>query len=153
LKDYIICLDSDGVFADIKGYAKSLGHPRIDSSVWSELSTYPRFFYNLPLLPDALELYDAVKHLEHYVLTAAPRPTGYFTTAQEDKKAWWDKYVAEITVVVTPGVKKYLHAAPNKVLIDDHTRNIRMWKEAGGIGILHTSTKETLIQLKELKII
>jgi len=35
-------------------------------------------------------------------------------------------------------------------LIDDLSKNIAEWKSAGGIGILHKSTGQTLSQLKRL---
>ena len=37
------------------------------------------------------------------------------------------------------------------VLIDDEPKNIEAWEDAGGIGILHTSAKETINKLKELR--
>ena len=37
------------------------------------------------------------------------------------------------------------------VLIDDRPKNIEAWENAGGIGILHTSAKETINKLKELR--
>ena len=38
----------------------------------------------------------------------------------------------------------------NSILIDDREKNIREWEKAGGIGILHTSTKDTLRKLKRI---
>ena len=37
------------------------------------------------------------------------------------------------------------------VLIDDRPKNIEAWEAAGGIGIIHTSAKETIEKLKELR--
>jgi hypothetical protein len=35
-------------------------------------------------------------------------------------------------------------------LIDDRADNIQRWKDAGGVGVLHTSAADTIQQLKEL---
>ena len=39
----------------------------------------------------------------------------------------------------------------NNVLIDDRPKNIEAWEAAGGIGIIHTSAKNTIEQLKKLR--
>ena len=57
-----------------------------------------------------------------------------------------------------PGVKltlaysadKQKYAAPNHILIDDRKSNIDQWVSRGGVGILHTSTADTIRQLKKL---
>ena len=48
------------------------------------------------------------------------------------------------------GADKHEYAAPNHILIDDRDKAILPWREAGGIGILHTSANDTIAQLKEL---
>jgi hypothetical protein len=44
---------------------------------------------------------------------------------------------------------KQKYAAPNHVLIDDRKDIIERWEEAGGVGILHTSTKNTIECLRK----
>lgn len=46
--------------------------------------------------------------------------------------------------------KKYLYAEPNSILIDDLEYNIKMFKQYGGIGILHKNTKQTIKELKKI---
>ena len=36
------------------------------------------------------------------------------------------------------------------ILIDDYIKNVREFTQAGGIGIHHTSTSQTLSELKKL---
>ena len=36
------------------------------------------------------------------------------------------------------------------VLIDDYPKNVRQFRAAGGIGILHTNTSSTINQLKKI---
>ena len=38
---------------------------------------------------------------------------------------------------------------PN-LLIDDHAQNIQAFKKAGGLGIVHTSARNTIKELKKL---
>lgn len=148
----VICLDSDGVFSDFLGFLKEHGLSRGDKNMWGELSKIPNAFYRMKVLPDALKLYAAIKHHRHYVLTAMPRPTGYLATSKEDKIKWWANNVSPDVdvVVVSSGKEKAAHAASNKILIDDLPRNIRMWEDAMGIGILHKSVPETLEALRGL---
>jgi len=45
--------------------------------------------------------------------------------------------------------EKYIHAEPNGILIDDRPKNIRLWREAGGIGIQHINFENTLEQIQQ----
>jgi hypothetical protein len=36
------------------------------------------------------------------------------------------------------------------ILIDDYPKNVQQFKSAGGIGIVHTSTSNTISQLKRI---
>ena len=36
------------------------------------------------------------------------------------------------------------------ILIDDYPKNVQQFKSAGGIGIVHTSTQNTISQLKRI---
>jgi hypothetical protein len=45
---------------------------------------------------------------------------------------------------------KAAYAKPNHILIDDREKSIQPWREAGGIGILHTSAADTISQLQKL---
>ena len=70
-----------------------------------------------------------------------------------DKNEWIKRYV-DPSVVVTctmSGSQKAAFAYEGSVLIDDRKKNIDAWESAGGIGILHTSAKETIETLKELR--
>lgn len=151
-----INLDLDGVFADFHGVARQLLGYEFDSSpaAWAVLDKVPHLFQNLPLLPDALDLWNGLQaypaHLE--VLTALPEPTGRFVTAEADKRIWVAENLSQFLVVktVVGGKNKAQLARAGDTLIDDMPRNVALWRAAGGQGIVHVSTKDTLAQLQQL---
>ena len=49
------------------------------------------------------------------------------------------------------GTQKAAFAYEGSVLIDDRQKNIDAWNDAGGIGIVHTSAKNTINALKSLR--
>jgi hypothetical protein len=53
-------------------------------------------------------------------------------------------------MILTPARFKQKYSGENNILIDDREDNIQQWKDKGGIGILHTSTANTIKQLKDL---
>jgi hypothetical protein len=53
-------------------------------------------------------------------------------------------------LLLYPRAQKQIFAAEGKILIDDMEQTIREWKNAGGIGILHTSAANTIKELKKL---
>ena len=46
--------------------------------------------------------------------------------------------------------RKQEFATSDTILIDDRADNIQRWKDAGGIGIHHTSAENTIKQLQDL---
>ena len=76
-----VFLDCDGVLADFDAGAKqAFGMSPAEferrfglKRFWGELASLNNFFGELPLMPDAMELYEAVRHLEPIILTGLPR--------------------------------------------------------------------------------
>ena len=62
-----------------------------------------------------------------------------------DKKAYISPYW--IIIPTFKGSQKAAFAHKKAVLIDDRQRNIDVWVEAGGIGILHKTADETIEEL------
>jgi hypothetical protein len=52
--------------------------------------------------------------------------------------------------IFVPASQKSSFATAKHILIDDMQKNIESWKAAGGRAILHTSTPNTIEQLKKL---
>lgn len=153
----MIYLDLDGVVADFFSVARKLlgreYHETPSAIAWAKLSLVPRLFANLPVLPGASELVAALSHHgpRFQVLTARPLPTGFLVTAEGDKRYWVRNNLSPTlkTNVVLHGVNKYKYVTPGAVLIDDLERNLIPWREAGGVGILHTSMETTFKALRE----
>lgn len=153
-----IFIDLDGVCADF--FTRSLAilgkpyHETAPAIAWGKLSLVPRFFAELDPLPDMDQLFTRLAHHGDRVqiLTATPLPTGFLITAGRDKRQWVARHISPMITVHTimGGVNKYQFARPGDVLIDDLERNLIKWREAGGIGILHTSVPDTLAQLQAL---
>ena len=60
-------------------------------------------------------------------------------------------FTPKLNLVKRVEKQKYAKDGRNPtILIDDYEKNIRQFNSAGGIGILHTSTSNTISQLKKL---
>jgi hypothetical protein len=154
-----IFFDSDGVAADIDEWIDN-NMPSIrgmnDADFWGALSDVPNLFSKFPPLYGFQQVIDACLDAGHDLewLTATPYPTKYLCTAGNDKRKYLHTYFFPALPVstISGGKNKaqFLHVYPKSVLIDDYKRNIDMWIEAGGIGILHETrnTQKTLDMLK-----
>lgn len=153
-----INIDLDGVCADFFSKAQAIiGAPYHETSpalAWGKLSLVPNLFAVLDPLPGMELLFSSLAHHRERVqiLTATPLPTGFLITAGRDKRRWVAKHISPAIQVhtVMGGANKYQFARPGDVLIDDLERNLIKWREAGGIGILHSSVPDTLAQLQVL---
>lgn len=114
----------------------------------------PDFYRNLKWLPDGEILWRYLAPLSPALLTAYSK---YVPRGGELKQSWADSQLgvpAERVLAYQNKWEKKQHAvnpdgSPN-LLIDDEEGNVREWREAGGIAILHKSAGETIRELKEL---
>jgi hypothetical protein len=146
-----IFLDCDGVLADFDTYAEAyFGMPprKYEAQVgsarfWLELEQKGDFYRNLPLMPDAMELVDGVRHLSPTILTGCPR--GNWAEAQ--KVAWANEHFPGAPVITCRSSDKRAHAKPGDVLIDDWHQHRHRWIEMGGVWITHTCAATSLAAL------
>jgi len=160
-----IYFDLDGVLANFeKAVVETVKihyWDRKTDKYWHILDKVPGLYAGLELLPSSLAMFNLVldKHGPGVVevLTGLPKPTGFLSTAANDKKNWVHAMVnANVQTNVTNGGRykyKYLEENPGALLIDDYDRNIKLWIEHGGIGILHTDPASTIEKLKLLKLL
>ncbi len=144
-------LDCDGVLADFdKGATAVLGLPphayerrHGPGRFWQKLASAPDFYFGLPLKDDAIELFDAVKHLHPIILTGLPRGNW----AADQKVRWAAQYFPGTKIITTLARDKRNHAKPGDVLLDDQLRHRHLWEEVGGAFIHHRSARESLAEL------
>ena len=144
-------LDADGVLADFdKGATAILGlHPRAYERrhglgrFWQKLAAAPDFYFGLPLMPDAMELFDAVRHLNPVILTGLPRGNW----AADQKVRWAAQYFPGTRIITTMARDKRDHAKEGDVLVDDQEKHRHLWEEVGGVFIHHRNAADTIEQL------
>jgi 5'(3')-deoxyribonucleotidase len=118
---------------------------------WAILNSIPKFWLNLEPMPDGLQLWNFIKKYDAYILST---PSRRMPSSVPEKKAWIKKHLGGAKKVhLVPREDKQKWATtdgePN-ILIDDYIKNIKEWEAKGGIGIHHTSTANTIRQLKKL---
>jgi hypothetical protein len=163
-QEYELFVDMDGVVADFeKGVSAVMGE-RLDqerydrdskyrSKMWKWVKQHAKeggtLWEDLPMMPDGQALWNYVKKYDPTVLTAMGNPA---YGAEPQKRKWIaEKFGSRVPVIVTrKSDEKAQYAAPNRILIDDREKSIGPWEAAGGIGILHKNTADTIRQLKEM---
>lgn len=147
-------LDCDGVLADFDtGAAAILGLPPREFETrhgigrfWQRLARAPDFYFGLPLLPDAMTLFEAVRHLDPIILTGLPRGNW----AADQKVRWAAKHFPGTRIITTLARDKRNHGKEGDVLVDDQLKHAPLWREMGGIFIHHRSADLTLRALADL---
>jgi hypothetical protein len=150
-------LDCDGVLADFdsgaaavfgmpaKAYQKRYGLGRF----WKLLGSQDAFYAELPLMPDAVELFEAVRHLDPVILTGLPR--GNWAAPQ--KVRWAERHFPGTRVITCMAVDKHRHSQEGDILVDDNDKYRKLWEDAGGIFIHHRSARRSLEELEALGVI
>lgn len=155
-----IFVDLDGVLVNFNKFAEEqIGHRpqdwELDRNVkkmfWKSVDKWVRdgnkFFEAMEPMPDAHDLWNHLIPYHPIILSA----TGHVKHAEVEKRAWVHKHLGkEVPVILTfAAMDKSKYAAPLSILIDDREKAIGPWRANGGIGILHTSAHNTILELKE----
>ena len=147
-----IYLDSDGVLADfdkaavrILGLAPAEFETRHGSGeFWKRLAGADNFFDNLDPMPDAYELYEAVRRKHPIILTGLPGGEW----AEPQKRRWAQRHFPGVPVITTLAALKREHCHPGDVLVDDRDQHRHLWEAAGGLFILHASARSSVAALR-----
>lgn len=147
-----IYLDCDGVLADFDSSARAiLGAPSAlferrygAGKFWKRLANADQFFANLDPLLDAFELYEAVRAKGPIILTGMP----HGNWAEPQKRAWAARHFPGVPVITTTAALKREHCHPGDVLIDDRDQRRKLWEDAGGLFIHHTSARASIEALR-----
>lgn len=145
-------LDLDGVMADFDGHFRAVfgvdkaGMP--SAALWERINSHPSFFRDLPVCEGALAFFKWVS-VSPIILTACPM-TGYQHVARQ-KRAWVREHLSpHCTVLPVMGGRNkplFMHA-PGDILIDDLERNVSVWEDEGGVGIVHRDFEATKAALR-----
>ncbi len=150
--DYKVYCDMDGVLVDFeKGYKELTGEDASYNTnpeeFWAPITKAgAAFWIKLPWMPDGKQLWDYIKPYNPSLLSAPSREE----SSKIGKFTWVKRNMPGTKLILRSAERKQEFATPNSILIDDRADNIQRWKDAGGIGIVHTSAADTIQQLKDL---
>jgi len=151
--NYQIYCDMDGVLTDFEsGYEKLTGVDlkgefQKGSDFWDPISKAGvGFWAGLQWMPGGKELWAYLKPFNPVLLSAPSREE----SSRIGKAVWVKHKIPGTKLILRYAKQKQQLATPESILIDDRQINIDQWEAAGGIGILHTSTSNTIEQLKKL---
>jgi hypothetical protein len=148
-----VFLDCDGVLADFDRAATAvfgMGPREFETRLgpkrfWAKLAATPDFFNTLEPMPDAMELYDAVRHLNPVILTGLPRGNW----AGPQKRRWAQRHFPGVEVITTTAALKREHCSPGDALVDDRDKYRHLWEGAGGVFIHHRDAASSIRSLRE----
>lgn len=152
MTEYKIYCDMDGVLVNFdKGYEEltgvKLNNFQSDNSFWEPINRAGYdFWIGLEWMDDGKKLWNYIKKYDPQILSAPSRQND----SRVAKHDWVKRELPGVHLILRSAKYKKEFAAPNTILIDDRPENIESWNEAGGIGILHKSTKDTIRKLKSL---
>jgi hypothetical protein len=150
-----VYVDMDGVIADFKTQFAKYDYD-ISKLANTDPKTIKSLFANLKPLYDGVKLLQwLTRNKVDFTILSAPLRPGSKTddsgsnASKIGKHEWLSKNVPgkEKTAIFTSNKHKY---ANNSILIDDSSRYIDKWTEAGGIGILHTDYESTISKLEKI---
>jgi hypothetical protein len=149
---YTIYCDLDGVLVDFdKGYKELTGKLPKEAGDGAEFwepihKAGAAFWIRLKWMSDGKELWNYIEQYKPTLLSAPSQEE----SSKIGKRVWRKNTLPDTKMILTPARFKQKYSGENNILIDDREDNIQQWKDKGGIGILHTSTENTIKQLKDL---
>lgn len=152
-KECRLYVDMDGVITDfIKKYKETTGidpseHTSSKKSFWDPIDKAGYDYWaEMEWMPDGKQLWSYIKKYIPEMLSSPSRQN----SSRVGKTDWVKRELPGTRLILRSSKHKKEFAEPNSILIDDRVSNIDDWNESGGIGILHTSTENTIKELKKL---
>lgn len=160
---YDLYLDSDQVLCDFSGYVlKHYGRlpdnlqGRDKKYFWQWVKHHDahveQFFRSMSPCEDAEQLINFVFVNTQYWNSVSVLTAAGFTPSdgKKQKQEWYEEYFPilkddVICVDKSPDKARYAHS--RAILIDDRMKSIEPWVAAGGIGVLHKNSQDTIQQL------
>ena len=104
------------------------------------------FWVGMDWMEDGKELFKFITENFHVELLSSPSRAEH---SRLGKRLWVRNHKLGVKLNLAYSYNKQKYAAPSHILIDDRKDNIEQWESKGGIGILHTSAKETIECLRK----
>jgi 5'(3')-deoxyribonucleotidase len=145
-------LDMDGVLCNFDKAYRAYDPEKTDRKRFRQAVMDYHIFEDLEFMPDAQELLNYVSKLNDLrveILTSM----GTFDVVQGNaakyqKMKWLDsKNIPYRANFVRSKEEKAKYATPSSILIDDSIGCVKPFNVAGGTGILHTTSRESIEQL------
>ena len=158
MRNFSIFVDMDEVLVDFLLGIKQISGDELSQTfelkpqLKHKILETPDFWKTLPKKPDCDELWNYIKKYNPKILTAEPI---WDKSAKKGKWEWIQEHcpIPKTNFYCVPRKDKQIFAtinAKSNILIDDYDKNCKEWENRGGIAILHTSSKLTIIKLKSL---
>ena len=155
--NYVIYCDMDGVLVDFEKRFTKLSDgipPREYESkngkdkFWDLIDNVGGvgFWVGMPWMPSGKQLWEYISPNTPILLSSPSRSE----KSRLGKRLWVRNNLPGTKLILANSYNKKNYAEENHILIDDRQSNIDQWRAAGGIGILFTSTNQTIQELKEL---
>ena len=152
---YKIYCDLDSVLTDFdsrfKQFSGMLPHeyePKYELQMFWEIIDKEghHFWSKMEWMCDGRQLWEYIS-IHNPSLLSSPSSK---RSSRHGKRLWVNENIPGTKLILSKRENKKRYSGKNSILIDDRTDNISDWVNAGGIGILHTSTSNTINELKKL---
>jgi hypothetical protein len=145
-------LDMDGVLCNFDKAYRAIDPEKADRKKFRDAVFMYKIFEDLEFMPDAQELLNHVSKLSGItveILTSMGTFDQIQGNAAKMQKMKWldDRNIPYRPNFVRSKEEKAKYATPTRILIDDSVGCIKPFNVAGGHGILHTSSRESIEQL------
>jgi hypothetical protein len=145
-------LDMDGVLCNFDKAYRAFDPEKSDRKKFREAVLTYKIFEDLEFMSDAQELLNHVSKLNNItvqILTSMGTFDDVQGNAAKMQKMKWlnDKNIPYKPNFVRSKEEKAKYATPSSILIDDSIGCIKPFNVAGGTGILHTASRDSIEQL------
>jgi hypothetical protein len=153
---YKIYCDMDGVLCDFNKrfeefsgmvpgrYKQKYGTKKFWELIEDKVGA--QFWEKMSWMPEGKQLWEYIEKYNPILLSAPSQDY----SSRYGKKLWVQANLPGTKLILAKRENKQEYSGKNKILIDDYTDNINEWNSKGGIGILFTSTQQTIDELKSL---
>ena len=147
-----VLTDFDKQFSEIHPWGpKKFTEKNGNDEFWKEIDGRGvGFWVGMDWMSDGKQLWEFITNNFYVELLSSPSRSEH---SRLGKHLWVRNHKLGVKLNLAYSHNKQKYAAPSHILIDDRKDNIEDWESQGGIGILHTSAKETIECLQKKKAI